>query len=324
MDPGAGGKTSGGTSAGGGSTGGATSDGGSSAGGAPSSDPMPRTACPEAPPAEQKGPATDRALAVSKNAYSALIKKETPFTGTRGSLPYHLYEPSAAESPSAGFPLLLVLHGGYGREVTDGNIMVDVAQYLLGSKNGLLTETNLAAFPTYILFPHCRENEGCTFGSNEWSSAGGAHYQIKEEPSVAGGTALELLEHIIKNYPIDPTRVYLTGNSMGGGGAWEFASRRPELFAAVLPVSGHPPADQFLAPIAEAKLPVWAFGAQNDSTNPYSDTVSAVDTISSSSGCAWLTTYTGAGHDDALWSSPYLEPGIWPWLFAQSNSSAPR
>lgn len=324
METGSGGVSSGGGTAGGINSGGAAADGGSSAGGTLSSDPTPRTACPEAPPAEQKAPASDRALAVSKNAYSTLIKKETPFTGSRGALPYHLYEPSGAEKPNGGFPLLLVLHGGYGREVTDGNIMVDVAQYLLGSKNGLLTEANLAAYPTYILLPHCRESEGCTFGSNEWSSAGGAHYQIKAEPSVAGGTALELLEHIIKNYPIDPTRVYLTGNSMGGGGTWEFASRRPELFAAILPVSGHPPADQFLAPIAEAKLPVWAFGAQNDYTNPYTDTVSAIDLIAGANGCAWLTSYTGAGHDDALWSSPYLEPGLWPWLFAQSNPSAPR
>ena len=51
------------------------------------------------------------------------------------------------------FPLIVVLHGGYGREVTDGNIMVDVAQYLLGSQNGLLTEANRAAFPAYIVLP---------------------------------------------------------------------------------------------------------------------------------------------------------------------------
>ena len=55
-----------------------------------------------------------------------------------------------------------------------------------------------------------------------------------------------------------------------------------------------------------------------------SATVEAVDTIASAGGCAWLTTYNGAGHDDALWSSPYLESGLWSWLFAQTNSSAPR
>lgn len=288
-------------------------------------DATPRTECPPAPPATQKEAATDRNLAVSKDDYAQMLTQEAPFEGTRGQLPWHLYTPAqAAEAPGERFPLLVVLHGGYGREVTDGNIMVDVAQYLLGSQNGLLTDTNRATFPTYIVLPHCRVEEGCNFGSNEWASAGGAHYPIQEQPSVAGGTALELVQHVIDTYSVDPTRVYLTGNSMGGGGTWEFASRRPELFAAVLPVSGHPPALEFLTPIADAKLPVWAFGGEKDSTNPYADTVEAIDSIDAAGGCAWLTTYIGTAHDDALWSSPYLEPELWSWLFAQSNSSAPR
>src|SRR5690606_20199492 len=326
---GASGTSTGDSSSTGGATGGTGGDssqsttGQAGTGGTGSS--MPRTECPMAPPAMAKDPAADRSLAVSKDEYAQMLTKEAPFQGTRGQLPWHLYTPpQAAENPGERFPLLVVLHGGYGREVTDGNIMVDVAQYLLGSQNGLLTEANRAAYPTYIVLPHCRVEEGCNFGSNEWASAGGAHYQIQQEPSVAGGTALELVEHVISTYAVDPTRVYLTGNSMGGGGTWEFASRRPELFAAALPVSGHPPALEFLTPIAQAKLPVWAFGAQNDNTNPYADTVEAIDTIAAAGGRAWPTPYNGAGHDDALWSSPYLEPGLWSWLFAQSTSSAPR
>lgn len=321
---GAGGSVAAGGTSGNGSTGMQSTTTGSAGTGGTGSV-MPRTECPAAPPAMQKAPAADRSLAVSKEDYAAMLTRETPFQGTRGQLPWHLYTPpQATDNPDQLFPLLVVLHGGYGREVTDGNVMVDVAQYLLGSQNGLLTEANRAAFPTYIVFPHCRVEEGCTFGSNEWASAGGAHYQIAQQPSIAGGTALELIEHVIDTYSVDPTRVYLTGNSMGGGGAWEFASRQPELFAAVLPVSGHPPALSFLAPIAEAKLPVWAFGGAKDEVNPYADTVEAIDTIAASAGCAWLTTYTETGHDDVLWSSPYLEPGLWSWLFAQSNPSAPR
>ena len=286
-------------------------------------DPVPRTTCPEAPPAASKPPAADRNLVVSKDDYPAMLHRKEPFEGSRGSLPWHIYTPErAASEPNEKFPLLVVLHGGYGREVDDGNILVDVAQYLLGSANGLLTEQNRQAHPTYILLPHCRVSEGCNFGSNEWASNGGANFQLQAQPSVAGQTALELIDHVIETYGVDPARVYLTGNSMGGGGTWEFAVRHPELFAAVLPVSGHTPSLSLLDSVIEAKLPVWAFGAQNDYTNPYTDTVAAIDTIDSAGGCAWLTTYTGAAHDDDLWSSPYLEPGLWPWLFGQSNSSA--
>ena len=37
----------------------------------------------------------------------------------------------------------------------------------------------------------------------------------------------------------DPTRVYLTGQSMGGHGAWMFAAQQPRFFAAVAVVCGY-------------------------------------------------------------------------------------
>ena len=37
---------------------------------------------------------------------------------------------------------------------------------------------------------------------------------------------------------IDITRVYLTGNSMGGYGTWELASLRPDWFSSIMPVCG--------------------------------------------------------------------------------------
>lgn len=293
--------------------------------GAANPNPMPRTECPQAPPAESKPPASDRTLAVSKDEYAQMFERMDPFEGSRGSLPWHMYTPEPAKAGDGGerFPLVVMLHGGYGREVDDGNILVDVAQYLVGSANGLLTEQNRQLYPAFILAPHCRVSEGCNFYSNEWASNGGAHFQVNPEPSVSGGTALELIRHVMEAYPVDRTRVYLTGNSMGGGGTWELAQRHPELFAAILPVSGHTPNLDQLKTVAQAKLPVWAFGAENDNVNPYSDTVAAIESLSQAGGCAWLTTYTNAGHDDDLWSSPYLEPGLWPWLFTQTNSNAP-
>lgn len=288
----------------------------------PTVEPMPRTVCPDAPPATSKPAAADWDLAVSKDEYPDMLERMEPFEGSRGSLPWHLYTPDQAKAAAGEqFPLVVVLHGGYGREVDDGNILVDVAQYLLGSANGLLTEANRTAHPAYILLPHCRVSEGCNFGSNEWASTGGANFQVQAQPSVAGATALELIAHVLETYQVDASRVYLTGNSMGGGGTWEFAQRHPEMFAAVFPVSGHTPNLSLLSTIIDAKLPVWAFGAENDYTNPYTDTVNAIKSISDGGGCAWLTTFTGAGHDDALWSSPYLEAGLWPWVFAQQNPS---
>ncbi len=48
----------------------------------------------------------------------------------------------------------------------------------------------------------------------------------------------EVLEYIIKNYPIDTNRIYLTGHSMGGHGCWVFGVLNPSLFAAIAPGAG--------------------------------------------------------------------------------------
>uniref|UniRef100_A0A7V4E3A0 Peptidase S9 prolyl oligopeptidase catalytic domain-containing protein n=1 Tax=candidate division WOR-3 bacterium TaxID=2052148 RepID=A0A7V4E3A0_UNCW3 len=48
----------------------------------------------------------------------------------------------------------------------------------------------------------------------------------------------EVLEYILKNYPIDTNRIYLTGHSMGGHGCWVFGLLNPSLFAAIAPGAG--------------------------------------------------------------------------------------
>jgi dienelactone hydrolase len=50
---------------------------------------------------------------------------------------------------------------------------------------------------------------------------------------------LQAIAAVKQRYGIDPDRVYLTGGSMGGTGAWHIAARHPELFAAVATVCGH-------------------------------------------------------------------------------------
>jgi len=51
-----------------------------------------------------------------------------------------------------------------------------------------------------------------------------------------GKMAMAILDEVMKEYKSDPKRVYLTGVSMGGAGAWYMARHRR--FAAVVPVCG--------------------------------------------------------------------------------------
>jgi len=46
------------------------------------------------------------------------------------------------------------------------------------------------------------------------------------------------LEEVLREFKVDSNRIYLTGHSMGGGAAWNFALRMPHLWAAVCPIAG--------------------------------------------------------------------------------------
>jgi len=50
--------------------------------------------------------------------------------------------------------------------------------------------------------------------------------------------ALEVMADFTRRYPTDPERVYLTGHSMGGHGAWILGAQFPDRFAAVGPSAG--------------------------------------------------------------------------------------
>jgi predicted peptidase len=74
---------------------------------------------------------------------------------------------------------------------------------------------------------------------------------------------LAMIASAQKDYRVDSKRIYLTGLSYGGFGTWYMASKHPDLFAAIIPVVGwgHP---DLVAPIAQHKIPVWAFAGGRD------------------------------------------------------------
>ncbi len=50
--------------------------------------------------------------------------------------------------------------------------------------------------------------------------------------------AIEALDHAMKTFPIDPTKVYVTGHSMGGHGTWHVSVMHPGRFATASPSAG--------------------------------------------------------------------------------------
>ena len=128
---------------------------------------------------------------------------------------------------------------------------------------------------------------------------------------------IEAIRHLLKTEAIDPARVYITGQSMGGVGTWGALARHPELFAAAVPVCGAWSVDDAAKMVS---VPVWAFHGDKDPTVPVHFSRDLVAAIAKAGGTGKYTEYTNVGHDS--WSKAYEEPDLWKWLFAQRKAAS--
>ncbi len=121
---------------------------------------------------------------------------------------YLLYAPAAP--PAGRYPLFVFLHGnGHQGNDLDGVLNEGPANYLDQDPDVR------AAFPMLGLFPQLPDGW-------RWDTPGAA----------AGVNAV--VRQVLRRYPrVDPARVYLTGLSMGGKGAWLTALDDPSLYADV-------------------------------------------------------------------------------------------
>lgn len=142
------------------------------------------------------------------------------------SLPYIIEEPLVIDE-NIKYPLVVCLHGAGGRG-NDNMGRGSEAFKVLNEKR--IKEK----YPSFLLVPQCPKQK--KWVNVEWKFE---NYSIDEIPiSDELHYVSELIDSIIRIYPIDKSKVYITGQSMGGFGTWDLILRRPELFAAAIPVCG--------------------------------------------------------------------------------------
>ena len=139
---------------------------------------------------------------------------------------YRLLKPEKIE-PGKKYPVVLFLHGAGERGSDNRNQL----QYM---PEWMATSENRAKYPCFLIAPQCRNDK--KWANVSWAAK--ASTDLPDEPSDQAKVALAALDHVMKEYPVDENRVYLTGLSMGGYGSWDLAERMPERFAAVVPVCG--------------------------------------------------------------------------------------
>lgn len=179
-------------------------------------------------------------------------------------------------------PLLIFLHGS-GEKGTDLEKV---------KVHGPLKYIQTTTLDAYILAPQCPEN-------TYWDSE----------------SLYQLIQKISKENAIDTNRIYLTGLSMGGWGAWNLAMAHPELFAALVPICGFVDRVPMIENCKIAEIPTRIFHGLLDDVVDVDYSIQIYKRLQPCSKDIELTIFDDANHDS--WSRVYSDPKIYEWLFNQ-------
>ncbi len=105
---------------------------------------------------------------------------------------------------------------------------------------------------------------------------------------------LDVIDLVLSRCAVDPDRVYLTGRSMGGHGAWRLGQLYPWKFAAIASFAGWTSLDCLENLIS---TPVLAVHGNEDGTVPLAPEAKAIELLRSLGGVARLDVLPGVGHD---------------------------
>ena len=104
------------------------------------------------------------------------------------------------------------------------------------------------------------------------------------------------------------------GLSMGGYGTFDALMRRPDYWAAGVPICGG--MDNSRAKTI-AHIPLWVFHGDKDTAVPVERSRTAVAALKAAGGEPKYTEYAGQGH--FVWGLAYEEPELVDWLYAQQR-----
>lgn len=225
---------------------------------------------------------------------------------------YYSFEPKSDEP----LPLVVFLHGGN---------LAGLQKKALAGLDALVQPEFQAEHPCYVLAPTSMRHLNGEMGWTEDERA----------------LVVDLIQYYVDSGKIDASRIYITGNSMGSGGAINTALEYPDVFAAVMPMSGplrgiskdETMQAQFKEQVpAIMDVPFMITIAKTDPVASYDDAVCMYE-IMSSMGANVSTTFY---EDSQLIKSGVIEythaadamakydPSLYEWMFAQQKQTVTK
>ena len=121
-----------------------------------------------------------------------------------------------------------------------------------------------------------------------------------------------------EKYNIDPSRVYLTGMSLGGFGTWDLASRYPEYFAAIMPLCGGGRTSM----VETLKdIPTWVFHGEIDKKVKLQRSKEMVEAMQEVGSDPKFSVLKGQGHGI---QKVYSDQTVYEWLLSHQKKAYER
>jgi predicted peptidase len=221
------------------------------------------------------------------------------------TMPYRLFRPETTNKA----PLVLYLHGSGG--LGDDNQKQLGLGNIFGTRVWLLPE-NQKRFPCYVVAPQTDR------GWARYDLSQQADGRAKVIPGLGEGSrmALEVIDALRHEFAIDDRRIYVTGQSMGGAGAWNVIAHRPQFFSAAVICCGSISAEDGAESIG---TPLWNFHGDSDKTVPVSTSRDRIAARRKAGGRPLYTEYSGVDHN--VWEWAYTEPALVEWVFSESRDT---
>ena len=219
------------------------------------------------------------------------------------SYPYQVYVPRDYD-PDEPWPVILALHGS-GERGSDG-----LHQTVVGIGSAL--RWSHERYPALVVMPQAPAD-------SSWQG----------QPAEAAMAALEAVEAAFNT---DPDRVYLTGLSLGGNGAWYLAYHHPDRFAAVVPVCGWVERGGVLTVGPDqgegtryervaarlGHVPIWIWHGEMDTAVAVEESREMAAALGAVGAPVRFTELMGIGHN--AWDPAYGSEAMAEWLFAQTRN----
>ena len=250
--------------------------------------------------------AHDASIAASPRHETAFLDRAVTVKGVEYR--YEVYVPRGYD-PGQGWPIVLSLHGG-------GEYGADGIRPTVGALAKAI-RLHPDRFPAVVVFAQAHAD-----GTPGWQQA-------------SGEAALVEVDEALAEFHGDPSRVYLTGYSAGGNGAWFLAYHDPQRFAALVVICGfvsdftgkqshvfYPgiaPAsapDRYAAIAQRVRsLPIWIFHGDADQNVSVEESRRMAAALRALGANVHYTELAGIDHN--AWDSAYEDAEMVEWLLTQ-------